>query len=318
MPELTRRAWVRRTSLGVAGAIAGAAPAIAQAPRAGAATPPNLRRYLHYDVFTETPHAGNQLAVFMDPTGLATEAMASMTREMNYSECTFVLPAEAPGTDYRLRIFGRAGNEMPFAGHPVIGSTFALADDGLLAAGRAQMTWGLGLGPTSVALPADAALASAIGVTPEALVAGVPVQEVNCGSAFFYVPLTTREAVDRVQMNGRELEALFTKAGVTRRGLFVFTTAQGPDGATVYSRMVGATGFEDPATGSASGPLGCYLVRHGLVPAAKAGAIVSAQGVKMGRPSRIHVRVALSGGEITAVQVGGTSVLVGDGRLRSA
>jgi trans-2,3-dihydro-3-hydroxyanthranilate isomerase len=260
---------------------------------------------------------------------------------MNYSECTFVLPAEAPGTDYRLRIFGRAGNEMPFAGHPVIGSTFALADDGLLTAGRAQMTWGLGLGPTPVALewdagrlqfawmtqqkpvfgptlPSDAALASAIGVTPDALVSGIPVQEVNCGSAFFYVPLASREAVDRVQMNARELEALFAKAGVTRRGLFVFTTAQGPDGATVYSRMVGATGFEDPATGSASGPLGCYLVRHGLVPAAKAGAIVSAQGVKMGRPSRIHIRVALTGGDITSVQVGGTSVLVGDGRLRSA
>jgi trans-2,3-dihydro-3-hydroxyanthranilate isomerase len=203
------------------------------------------------------------------------------------------------------------------------------------------VVWGLGLGPTPVALewasgrlrfawmtqqkpafgptlPSDAALASAIGVTPDALVPGVPIHEVNCGSAFFYVPLASRDAVDRVQMNGRELEALFAKAGVTRRGLFVFTTAQGADGATVYSRMVGATGFEDPATGSASGPLGCYLVRHGLVPAAKADAIVSAQGVKMGRPSRIHIRVALSGSDITSVQVGGTSVLVGDGRLRSA
>jgi trans-2,3-dihydro-3-hydroxyanthranilate isomerase len=82
--------------------------------------------------------------------------------------------------------------------------------------------------------------------------------------------------------------------------------------------MVGATGSEDPATGSASGPLGCYLVRHGLVPATAAGAIISAQGVKMGRPSRIHIRLAVSGQDITRVQVGGTSVLVGDGRLRSA
>ena len=79
-----------------------------------------------------------------------------------------------------------------------------------------------------------------------------------------------------------------------RRGIFVFTTEPGADGATVYSRMVGATGSEDPATGSASGPLGCYLVRHGLVPASAAGAIVSAQGVKMGRPSRIHIRLAMS------------------------
>ncbi len=147
----------------------------------------------------------------------------------------------------------------------------------------------------------------------------LPVQEVSCGSAFFYAPLTTRAAVDAVQMNARELDAVFKQAGVQRRGIFVFTTETGADGATVYSRMVGATGSEDPATGSASGPLGCYLVRHGLVPAAAAGdASISAQGVKMGRPSRIHIRLAVSGQDITRVQVGGTSVLVGDGRLRSA
>lgn len=334
MPRLSRRDFVA-----AAGSVAVAAGAGAQTPPA--ATPANARRYLHYDVFTSTPHAGNQLAVFMDPQGLATEAMASMTREMNYSECTFVLPAEASGTDRRLRIFGRAGNEMPFAGHPVIGSTFALADEGLLNAGRGQMVWGLGLGPTPVALewdrgrlrfawmtqqnpvfgpslPIGAPLASAIGVTPDVLAPSIPAQEVSCGSAFYYVPLTTRAAVDRVQMNGRELEALFARANLTRRGIFVFTTEPGPDGATVYSRMVGANGFEDPATGSASGPLGCYLVRHGLVPAAKADAIVSAQGVAMGRPSRIHIRIAVRGSDITQVQVGGESVLVGDGRLRSA
>jgi trans-2,3-dihydro-3-hydroxyanthranilate isomerase len=301
----------------------------------------NLRRYLHYDVFTEKPHTGNQLGVFMEPQGLATEAMSAMTREMNYSECTFVLPAEAAGTDFRLRIFGRTGNEMPFAGHPVIGSTFAVADEGLIAASRRELVWGLGLGPTPVALewdggrlrfawmtqqrptfgptlPANAALASAMGLEPQQLVASLPIQEVNCGSAFFFAPLATRAAVDAVAMNARELDAVFKSAGVTRRGIFVFSTEKGADGATVYSRMVGATGSEDPATGSASGPLGCYLVRHGLVPAAAAGAIVSAQGVKMGRPSRIHIRLEVSGTEITRVQVGGTSVLVGDGRLRSA
>ncbi len=308
---------------------------------------PNLRRYLHYDVFTGTPHAGNQLAVFMEPQrpivappGLTTEAMAAMTREMNYSECTFVFPPEAAGTDVRLRIFGRGG-EMPFAGHPVIGSTFALADDGVIPAGTARFVFGLGIGPTPVALeweagrlrfawmtqqkpefgptlPATPALAAAMGLGPGQLVPGLPVQQVSCGSAFFFAPLATRAAVDAVQMNGRELDALFTQAGVQRRGIFVFTTEAGADGATLYSRMVGATGAEDPATGSASGPLGCYAVRHGLVPAAAAGAMVSAQGVKMGRPSRIHIRLATSGAEITSVQVGGTSVLVGDGRLRSA
>ena len=334
MSGLSRRAFV---------ALSAALPtlsgsAMAQPPAAAAI--PNLRRYLHYDVFTATPHAGNQLAVFMEPDGLPAAAMAAMTREMNYSECTFVFPAEAPGTDLRLRIFGRSG-EMPFAGHPVIGSAFALADDGRLAPGRRQVVFGLGIGPTPVdldwqqgrlrfawmtqqrpvfgaTLPATAALASAIGVTPDAFVRSLPVQEVSCGSAFYYVPLAARAAVDAVQMNGRELDALFAAAGVPRRGLFVFTTEAGADGATVYSRMVGANGFEDPATGSASGPLGCYLVHHGLVPASKADAIVSAQGVKMGRPSRIHIRLAVADGAITQVQVGGESVLVGDGRLRSA
>ena len=342
MPRLTRRAVLTAGASSVAALTGSATPARAQAPTATAASRlPNLRRYLHYDVFTSTPHAGNQLGVFMEPQGLATEAMASMTREMNYSECTFVLPAETPGTTVRLRIFGRAGTEMPFAGHPVIGSAFALADDGRIAAGTTDIVFGLGIGPTPVrlewegprlrfawmtqqrpvfgpTLPAGAALASAIGVAPEQIASSLPVQEVSCGSAFFYVPLTTRAAVDAVQMNAREQEALFKAAGVTRRGIFVFTTEPGPDGATVYSRMVGATGVEDPATGSASGPLGCYLVKHGLVPAGRADSIVSAQGVKMGRPSRIHIRVTLTGTDITTVQVGGTSVLVGDGRLRAS
>ena len=87
------------------------------------------------------------------------------------------------------------------------------------------------------------------------------------------------------------------------------------DGATVYSRMIGA--LEDPATGSASGPLGCYLVRYGIVPLARAGDIVSVQGVKMNRPSRVHIRIdAESPERITRVRVGGGSVLVGEGRLR--
>jgi trans-2,3-dihydro-3-hydroxyanthranilate isomerase len=104
---------------------------------------------------------------------------------------------------------------------------------------------------------------------------------------------------------------------VTRRGVFVFSPEAGPDGATVYSRMIGAA--EDPATGSASGPLGAYLVRYGLVPLDKAGAIVSAQGVKMNRPSRVHIRIdADAPDRITRVRVGGGSVLVAEGRLRAS
>ena len=298
----------------------------------------NGRRYLQYDVFTDKPLAGNQLAVFTETAGLTAEQMQAMTRETKFSECTFVQPAEAAGTDVRLRIFGPA-NEMQFAGHPVIGSTFALADDGSIAAGRKEFTFGLGIGPTLVELEwqgdrlqfawmtqqkpvfgptlnAPAALAASLGIDPSALRPGLLPQEVNCGSAFFFVPLVSRAAVDQAVVDIRAAAAMFEAAKITRRGLFIFSTEPGPDGATCYSRMMGAN--EDPATGSASGPLGCYLVKHGLVPADKAGSIVSAQGVKMGRPSRIHIKIDLAGGEISRVRVGGTSVLVGEGRLRSS
>ena len=298
----------------------------------------NGRRYLQYDVFTDKPLAGNQLAVFTETAGLTAEQMQAMTRETKFSECTFVQPAEAAGTDVRLRIFGPA-NEMQFAGHPVIGSTFALADDGAITAGRKEFTFGLGIGPTLVELEwqgdrlqfawmtqqkpvfgptlnAPAALAATLGIDPSALRPGVLPQEVNCGSPFFMVPLVSRAAVDQAVVDLRAAAAMFEAAKITRRGLFIFSTEPGPDGATAYSRMMGAN--EDPATGSASGPLGSYLVKHGLVPAEKAGSIVSAQGVKMGRPSRIHIKIDLAGGEISRVRVGGTSVLVGEGRLRAS
>ena len=298
----------------------------------------NGRRYLQYDVFTDVPLAGNQLAVFTDTAGLTAAQMQAMTRETRFSECTFVQPPELAGTDVRLRIFGPA-NEMPFAGHPVIGSAFALADDGVIAAGRKEFTFGLGIGPTLVELEwqgdrlqfawmtqqkpvygptfsTPAALAAALGLDASALRPGVAPQEVSCGSAFMFVPLVSRAAVDQAVVDTRAVAAAFEAAKLTRRGLFIFSTEPGTDGATCYSRMMGAN--EDPATGSASGPLGCYLVKHGLVPADKAGTIISSQGVKMGRPSRIHIKLDLAGGEITRVRVGGTSVLVGEGRLRAS
>lgn len=335
-----RTPWMsRRTLLGLAGTLIAprlAAPAGAQPVRR--ATVPNGRRFLQYDVFTDRPLTGNQLAVFFETAGLTTEVMAAMTRETNFSEATFVFPAERAGTDIRLRIFGRGG-EMPFAGHPVIGSAFALADDGAIPIGAKEFTFGLNVGPTLVelewqanhlafawmtqrppvfgaTLPAPDAVASALGLPAAALMPGRPLQEVNCGSAFYFVPLATRAAVDQAVLDTRAMGAVFEQAGLARRGVFIFSPEPGADGATVYSRMLGATA-EDPATGSASGPLGCYLVRHGIVSTARADAIVSAQGVKMNRPSRVHIRIdATAAGAITRVRVGGASVLVGEGRLR--
>jgi trans-2,3-dihydro-3-hydroxyanthranilate isomerase len=205
----------------------------------------NGRRYLQYDVFTDKPLAGNQLAVFTETAGLGAEEMQAMTRETKFSECTFVQPPEAAGTDVRLRIFGPA-NEMQFAGHPVIGSTFALADDGVIPPGRKEFTFGLGVGPTLVELewdaegadrrlrfawmtqqkptygpqfPTPSLLAAALGLDPAAIRPNTPPQEVSCGSPFMFVPLVSRAAVDQAVIDPRAAAAAFETTKLTRRGL---------------------------------------------------------------------------------------------------
>lgn len=297
-------------------------------------------RYLHYDVFTDTKFGGNQLAVLPRAEGLSTESMQAITREFNFSESTFILPSEHPGTDIRMRIF-TPGQEMPMAGHPTVGSTFALCREGVIPPGQTRWVFGLNVGPTPVdidwqdgearfvwmnqQLPAfgpvvgDLALAArAVGVR-EALVAqtGLPVQEVSCGVPFLFVPLATRAAVDEAIPNPAAFEELCQVWGGDHQAMFVFSPEPGRDDATIYSRMFapGLGVYEDPATGSASGPLGCYLVRYGAVTPARASEIVSLQGVKMGRRSWVHIDIGVEGGAITRVRVGGRAVLVAEGEI---
>jgi trans-2,3-dihydro-3-hydroxyanthranilate isomerase len=260
---------------------------------------------------------------------------------MNFSESTFILPAERPDTDIRMRIF-TPGSELPMAGHPVIGSTFALAHEGDIAAGRDRFVFGLGIGPTPVELtwkggaldfawmdqrlpevrtPLVIAeeLAHAAGVDFEAVKAtGLPIEEISCGVPFMYLPVATRAAIDAAEPDLAALRRLKSAFSGGHIGVFVFTTDTGSADVTAYSRMF-FPGFgvpEDPATGSASGPLGSYLVSHGLVARDRAHDIVSLQGVAMGRPSRIHIAIASdAGGSIARVQVGGQSVAVSEGRL---
>src|SRR3954463_5343516 len=125
-------------------------------PGRAAAQPATNRdyRYIHLDVFTEQRMQGNQLFVFTQPAGLDTETMQTMTRESNLSECTFVFPPEAAGTEHRVRIFTRNG-ETPFAGHPTIGTAFALAHSGVLKPGTTRTVFGLGVGPTPIDLEWD-------------------------------------------------------------------------------------------------------------------------------------------------------------------
>ena len=297
-------------------------------------------RYLHYDVFTDTAFEGNQLAVFPEPAGLSTEQMQTITREMNFSECTFIFPPEAPGTDVRMRIF-TPGEELPMAGHPTIGSTFALVKEGVIRPGQDGFVFGLNVGPTPVSLQwkGDAldfawmtqknpqfgggikdrtAFARALGVEAADL-AEAPPQEVSCGTPFLFAALASRAAVDSVSLDVKGYAGACKSSGLSALPLFIFTTERGAAAGdeVVYSRML-APGFgiaEDPATGGASGPLGCYLFKYRLVGREALGRFVSLQGVKMLRPSRIHISIEAKGDEITRVRVGGRSVLIGDGRL---
>lgn len=298
-------------------------------------------RYLHYDVFTDRRFEGNQLAVFPDARGLSSAQMQTITREMNFSECTFILPAETPDTDIRMRIF-TPGSELPMAGHPTIGSTFALAHEGVIAAGRGHWVYGLGVGPTRVELtwtngalsfawmdqrPPDyrapasspAEVIRAAGLDPAAVEAtGLPVEEVTCGVPFIFVPVKTRAAVDAADPNLSAMRALKGAFAGNHLGIFIFSTEPVDADVAAYSRMFapGLGVAEDPATGGASGPLGSYLVKHGLVSRERRRDMVSLQGVAMGRPSRIHMRITEDAdGQITRVQVGGKAVRVGEGTL---
>jgi len=229
-------------------------------------------RYLHYDVFTGTPFEGNQLAVFPEPAGLSTEEMQTITREMNFSECTFIFPPETPGTHVRMRIF-TPGEELPMAGHPTIGSTFALAEEGVIRPGQEAFVFGLGVGPTPVSLEwkgtaldfawmtqknpqfggeiADrAAFAGALGIAPEDLGAPPP-RVVSCGVPFLFAALASRAAVDGVVVDQKGYAAACRGSGLDELPLFIFTTDRGGSSGeeAVYSRMLAP-----PVAGSSAIP----------------------------------------------------------------
>jgi len=344
---MNRRDFGRSSLLGVAGLALGRADTRVRPYVPAQTADGRAYRYVHLDVFTDKRMQGNQLFVFPQPAGLDTETMQTMTRESNLSECTFVFPPEAAGTEHRVRIFTRTA-ETPFAGHPTIGTAFALAHAGVLKAGVARTTFGLGVGPINLDLDwkdgrlafawmtqlkptfgktvtDGVALAAALGLdattsavrpkpdtTGDTSPAG---QEVNCGSNFFIVPLATRKAVDAAVLDRAKVDALFAAAGIQRRGVYVFSVEGGADGATAYSRLLPSGGLEDPATGSAVGPAACFAAKYGMVPRERIGAMTFVQGVLARRPSRLHIKVTMSGAEVTAVQVGGASVIVGEGSM---
>jgi trans-2,3-dihydro-3-hydroxyanthranilate isomerase len=165
-------------------------------------------------------------------------------------------------------------------------------------------------------VPQRGDVAAALGLREADLVADLPVQQVSCGVPFLFVPLADRETVDRAISDAAAFRRMRSSLGVNGQ-LFLFSIDPPSTGVTAYSRMF-APEFgivEDPATGSASGPLGCYLVEHGVVAGAKTREMVSLQGVAMGRASRVHIAVSGRPGAIAEVKVGGSAVLVGRGEL---
>ena len=300
--------------------------------------PTRRYKFVQVDVFTDRAFGGNPLAVFLDGRGLSDGVMQQIAREMNLSETVFLLPPARAGCAAALRIFTPA-REVPFAGHPTIGTAWVLATHGL-ARGASRFVLEEKIGPVSVELEGDPAqpdfiwmsqqdavfdsvldnrqgVAGALGLTEADLWPGAPIQPVSTGNRFLFVPLRDRDAVDRAVLDVRGiLEAMGDRS---RMGIFVFTPDRDPRVGRAYSRMFAphTSGVpEDPATGSASGPLGAYLVRHGLVEKADHVKIVSEQGSKMQRQSFVRIRLEMAGDMITAIKVGGGVVPVLEGLLQ--
>jgi len=299
-------------------------------------------RYHLVDVFTDRQFGGNPLAVVTNGRGVETATMQAIAKELNLSETTFVLPPVDASNDYRVRIF-TPGQELPMAGHPTVGTTFVLAREHMIARGAdgaettIKLEEGVGTIPVRIEWREGAAhfiemqqplptfgarvedlqaVAEMLSIEPEEIAGtNLPPEVVSCGVPFLYVPVKSLRAVQDIKFRVDVWESRLKD--VVPPEVFVFTREVEFAGSTVHSRMFapGMGIWEDPATGGASGPLGCYLVRHGVVECDGEVEIVSEQGIEMGRPSFIKIRIARAGDEITDVRVGGECRFMGEGYL---
>jgi trans-2,3-dihydro-3-hydroxyanthranilate isomerase len=278
--------------------------------------------YLIADVFTDRAYGGNQLAVVPEAEGLDAAQMQAIAREFNLSETAFVTPGHAPGR-FRVRIF-TPGAELPFAGHPIVGTAVVLRHLGLsarecvfeLKVGPVRVELGEGTatfhrdGAPEVRRPAldDAEVAAMLGV--EALAA--PAFEAGYGTAFLFAQLADRAAVARARLRREAWQA--AEARLWGHGAYVFAVTGAQDGATqVHARLFAPDlGIgEDPATGSAA----AALVGSLAGPDDAVHRVAVTQGVEMGRPSLIHATATRVGGHVHAITIGGGAVVVGEGRL---
>ena len=275
-------------------------------------------RYVFADVFTDRPLTGNQLAVFTDARELDAETMQELALEVGFSESVFVLPAEGDG-DVRIRIF-TPRVELPFAGHPVLGTAFVLAQP--LQRGVIRLETGSGLVP--VELERDDSGSIVFGrmsqpvptvepyAEPERLLGAlgverslVPIEVYDNGARPTYVVLGSDDEVATLRPDLAVLDELE-----------IMASCVAGSGSRWKMRMFAPYGGvpEDPATGSAAGPLACHLCRHGLLDWGTE--IEITQGVEIDRPSRLYARAEGSDGTIERVEVGGRAVVVARGEYR--
>lgn len=279
---------------------------------------PTTLRYVLCDVFTDRPLTGNPLAVFTDARGLSDATMQAIAREMNLSETVFVLKPEAGG-HARLRIF-MPRKEIPFAGHPVLGSAFVLG--GALQAENIRFETGVGIipvrleregatiafgwmqqkVPTARSVEQPEELLAALGLTKSAL----PILEYDNGMRHAYVMVDSSDTVAALEPDFARLR----KLGAF--GVNVFAQR----GSEVKTRMFAASEsfLEDPATGSAAGPLAVHLAQHGKIPFGET--LQISQGAELNRPSTLYAVAHGTAQSVERVEVGGSAVVVGRGELR--
>lgn len=274
--------------------------------------------YQLVDVFTDRQFGGNPLAVFADARAIDERLMQPIAKELHLSETTFVLPPTSEAADHRLRIF-TPDAELPFAGHPTVGTAFVVAAgrDGTMwleeGVGNIRVTSRDGFVQMEQPLPSFTgttitrqAAAEALSLGVEEVRDDVPIQVGSSGVPFLFVPLANLKAVRRAR-----------RPSALNANVYVFAMSAERSGSHVHGRMFdqGLGIGEDPATGSAQGPLGAYIVAHELVQAAPTTRIRVEQGFEIGRPSILDIEVDRAGAAITAVRVGGRCVPMGGGWL---
>lgn len=287
--------------------------------------------YVLVDVFTSRPYLGNQLAVFTDAGRLRSDQMQRIAKEMNLSETTFVT-ARPPDIETRdgiaVRIF-TVDEELPFAGHPTLGTAYVLHRLGR-ATRRVTLDLRVGRIPVELRTEDDGSIfgemrqvepifgqihdrreiAAATGLAVDDLAAEPPIQTVSTGNAFLLVPLRSLAAMEHLRVDLARVAAYLER---TDAKFFYFVAQGSVDGtAQVHARMQ-FYGGEDPATGSAAGPCAAWMVRYGW--AEPDTTVIIEQGVEIGRPSRLFVRASRRDGTVTDVRVGGNVVEVGRGEI---